>query len=178
MTTRSFTFQLLLVFLLITQITLADGLDVESWKQYNAPTFSMAFPGPVEVQKSARGNTYSGQARPSDDLGVQIVVHNLTNEKDATDLDPQDALALFTGDVQGKITAKRVVKGANGFVLVYSYVNQEEGMVVVKLHNVHFLGKQIYDLSYMVVAAQGIDKTIFEKAIENGSSAMRKFRPG
>jgi hypothetical protein len=179
---RNCRFVLPLLFLLVTcGFAQADGFEVSQWKSYRAasePAFRMAFPGSVEVQSSKTGKTYSGQARPFDDLGVQVIVHTTRREKSAGQLDPHAALAIFTSDVDGKLTSQKVVTQKNGFVLVFSSVANEDGMVMFRLNNVHFLGKDIYDVEYFVIVSQDIGKERFTEAIQKGGEAMKRFQPG
>jgi hypothetical protein len=138
----------------------------------------MAFPGPVEEHDNELGHTYAGDVQPADDLGLQVIVHATRRDMSAAETDPEEALAIFTSDPEGTVTSKDIVKDGNGFVLVYATLLKEDGLVVISLHNVHFLGYNIFDVSYAVIADETMSEKRLTEAVNLGRLVMAKFRAG
>ena len=160
---------------------LAEPINVDTWEVFRAttqPQFRMAFPSSVTEHKNEVGHTYSGDVQPADDIGLQVIVHATRRNISAAETDPNEAMEVFTSDPEGTVTSKEIVKDGNGFVLVYATLLKEDGLVVISLHNIHFLGYNIFDVSYAVI----VDETISEKrltdAVDLGRQVMEKFRAG
>ena len=163
------------------QCLLAEPTNVDSWEMFRAttqPQFRMAFPGPVSEHDNEVGHTYSGDVQPADDIGLQVIVHATRRDVSAAETDPDEAMAIFTTDPEGTVTSKDIVKDGNGFVLVYATLLKENGLVVISLHNVHFLGYNIYDVSYAVIADETISEKRLAEAVDLGRQVMEKFRAG
>lgn len=159
----------------------AEPIDVDAWEVFRAttqPHFRMAFPGAVTEHKNELGHTYSGDVQPADDIGLQVIVHATRRNVSAAETDPDEAMEIFTSDPEGTVTSKEIVKDGNGFVLVYATLEKDDGLVIISLHNVHFLGYNIFDVSYAVIVDEAISEKRLTEAVDLGRQVMEKFRAG
>lgn len=167
--------------LILLQGVFADQMDVSKWETYRAttqPQFRMAFPGPVKDFESDTGHTYSGDFQPSEDLGLQVIVHATRRSQSAGEVEPAEVLQIFVDNAEGEVTSQRFVRDGQGFVLVYSTLERDEGLVVVSLHNVYFLGFNVYDVCYSVIAEQSVSEEQLTEAVEKGEAVMKLFQAG
>ena len=170
-----------ILLLLSIQSGVADPVDVDAWEVFRAttqPQFRMSFPGPVKELNNEAGITYSGDVQPADDIGLQVIVPPPRRTISASETDPNEAMEVFTSDPEGTVTSKEIIKDGEGFVLVYATLLKEDGLVIISLHNTHFLGYNIFDVSYAVIAEDTIGEQRLKEAVELGRKVMEKFRAG
>jgi hypothetical protein len=168
--------------LFLIQIGAAQNLiDVNSWEVYRAttqPRFRMAFPGSVSHQESETGHTYSGDVRLAEDLALQVVVHSTRRSQSSSEMKPEEALAIFTSNSEGKVTTQGYERDGTGFILSYTTEETEDGLIVTSFHDVYFLGFNVYDVSCTVIAEQSVSPERMAEPLEKAKAGLERFQAG